>query len=175
MAERPRQFERLAQIVVIVDPECHLDEEDFSTRRLIARLEEDREELTADLSLAFEPMLGTLIPGELQIREGSVHIILEILGNAAQWAAVTAGIWQLLEYLRGAAVGRVGRFLARNYGLHLPLSGVVVPVAVLPAVGVEAARRGEGTSRVQTYLLATHGLLLAWAIAVSLILLLHVL
>lgn len=95
-------------------------------QQLIPQLEEDREDLIADLSLAFEPLQGALVPGELQIREGSVHIILEVLGSA-----VAAGTWELLKFLGRAVTGRVRRFLARRYGVRRPVSGVVVPVAVL--------------------------------------------
>lgn len=166
----------VARIVVTID---WAEKGDGGTDdRLLSLLQESRDALADEMAVAFEPLRGALLPGELELEPGgSVRMVLHVLGEIALWTATAAGVWQMLEYARNEVVRRVRRVLRRRFGhsVYVVAAGVI-PVMPLPAVATRPTSATWGQSNaVLRYLIVSHAVLLVAVVGVLIALLVHVL
>ena len=125
----------------------------------------------------FSAVGGDLELGWIEVREGSVLLILHVLGDAALWMAAADGTLGLLARIRDLVVPRIERFLGREYAA---LSGYAVTntqivVVSFPSSPMRPVLTPKPDRLLLKYLLASHAVLRLTVIGVVIALLSRVL
>jgi hypothetical protein len=174
-----RKSTEIAQLVI----ELEQDQRDIHPELLLTDqsavnlLREIHFALDEELEPVFKTVEGGFELGRIEVREGSVLLVLHVLGDAALWIAAAEGTLALLARIRDLVVPRIERFLGREYAA---LSGYAVTstqivVVNFPSSPVRPAFTPKPDRLLLKYLLASHAVLLLTVIGVLIALLSKVL